>query len=266
VTDLDSLLSTLYQGAESRGLPVVDAAFLQEPTFALHVDTTSPDEALDLAQRMLSPFVSITVDLFNAEEFLDEFDGEVTPEIARLARERNDQPQGVALRWFGLGATGLYLADAEWAQDLATFKESWAEGQQSAWAEERDARAVRIASLADRIELDPRYRAAGQNQRTVIGRIVMDELRHADDDATTVKWALERASKSVRENAATAYLSVSESVEVVTNELRDTDDWRKSRTAKEREGTARAFLLERTGYAPTAALVEIVARQAHTWR
>lgn len=266
MNDLDDLLHTLQEGAEQRGLPLVDAAFLQEPAFAVHADSTSPEDALDLVQRMLAPFVSITVDVFEAEEFLAEFEGDATAEIVRLARERNDQLQGVAMRWFGLGATGLYLAGAEWAQELAALKDSWAEKQQSVWVEERDARAVRVTHLADRIELDPRYRAAGQNQRTVIGRIVVDELRHAHDDGTTIRWALERASKSVRENAAAAYLPLTESVEAIADELRGTDDWRKARTAKEREAVTKAFLLEKTGYAPAVALVEVIARQAFTWR
>lgn len=42
-----------------RGLLIVDAAFLSEPTFAVHAESTSPRDALDLVQRMLAPFVSI---------------------------------------------------------------------------------------------------------------------------------------------------------------------------------------------------------------
>lgn len=266
MTDLNDLLNALNDGAGQRGMPVVDATSLSEPTFALHADSTTVDDALDLAQRMLTPFVSLAVDVFEADEFLDGFDGEATCEITRLARERDGELQGIAMRWFGLGATGLFLANAEWAQELVASKEEWTEDRQSAWAEERDTRAVRVASLADRIELDPRYRAAGQNQRTVVGRIVADELRATDDDATTVRWALDRASRAVRENATAAYLVMSESTELVADELRTTEDWRKARTAKERETIARAFLLEKTGYAPTTALVEIIARQAFTWR
>lgn len=266
MNDLDAVLTALQEGAIERGLVIVDAAFLSEPTFAVHAESTSPRDALDLVQRMLAPFVSISVDVFDADEFLDEFAGEATDEMSRLARERDGQMRGVGMRWFGLGANGLYLAGTDWAEELDAMKARWDEDQRSNWADARDTRAVRVAHLADQIELDPRYRSVGQNQRTTIGELVADELRTADDDATTVRWALERASKAVRQNAAAAYLPLSESLDATVDELRETDDWRESRTAKEREGTVRTFLLRKTGYAPTAVLAETVARHAFARR
>lgn len=264
--DLDDLFASLRDGAERRSLPVVDAMFLEEPTFAIDSERTSVEEALDLAQRMLAPFISITVDIFNAEVFLAEFDEAAPDDVIALARERDGELQGLSMRWFGLGATALFLAAADWAAALNAHQSAWAEQQRAAWADERDTRAVRVAHLASRIEQDPRYRTASQNQRKVVGRLVADELTTGDDDAITLKWALEGASKALRENAAAAYLPIPDAIDEVADELRGNEDWKKSRTARERDATARAFLLAKTGYAPASALVELLARHAFTWR
>lgn len=96
--------------------------------------------------------------------------------------------------------------------------------------------------------------------------LVAEELTSGNDDAITLKWALEGASKSVRENATAAYLTVSDTIEEVAEELRGTEEWKRSRTARDREATARAFLLAKTGHAPTTARVELLARHAFTWR
>lgn len=266
MTDLDYLLGEIHDGAEQRGLPIVDATFPGEPTFALHVESTPVEEVLDLAQRMLAPFISVTVDAFDADEFLAEFDEEVPTKVVKLAREHHGQLQGLAVRWFGLGATALFLAGTDWSDDLSEFQDDWAVEQQTAWVDARDNRSIRVAHLADHIELDPRYRAAGQNQRTVVGRLVADELRSTDDDATTVRWALERASRSVRDNAAAQYLPLEGQMEQMAEELRVTDEWGAARSAKARDETARAFLLELTGYASTAVLAERLARLAFTGR
>mgnify|MGYP001575657249 CR=1 FL=1 len=47
-----------YGGAERRGFPIVDAPFPTEPTFVLRPDSKYLEDALDLAQRMLTPLRS----------------------------------------------------------------------------------------------------------------------------------------------------------------------------------------------------------------
>lgn len=266
MNDLTQLVNEIRDVAEGRGLTILEAVFPGDPTFVLHIDATSVETALNLAQSMLAPFVSLTIDRFDADEFLAELDGEAPAAMVQLAREHHGEPQGLAMRWFGLGATALFLAGTDWSDELSGSRDEWAAERRMAWVDQRDSRAIRVAYLADQIELDPRYRAASQNQRTVVGRVVADELTSADDDATTVKWALERASRSVRENAASAYLALEEMMEAVADDLRDTEAWRKSRTAKEREATAREFMMQRTGYAPPATLTARLAREAFTWR
>lgn len=195
MTDLDQLLSEIREGAEQRGLQIVDATFPTEPTFALHLDSTSLEDALDLAMRMLAPFISITVEVFDADEFLAEFNEGVPAEAARVAREHHGEAQGLAMRWLGLGATGLFLAGTDWSDALSDFQNGWAMEQQSAWVDERNSRAIRVAYLAEHIERDPRYRGVGQSQRTSVGRVIADELSNETDDATTFRWALEHASR-----------------------------------------------------------------------
>ncbi|MFN3949135.1 hypothetical protein [Microbacterium sp.] len=259
--DLEPLIDQLTRGAERRGLTIVDASFPGEPTFILDHESTSVDEALDLAQQMLAPFIAISVAHLDADELIHSIDETPAP-LARLARKRDGQAMGLELRWYGLGATALYLAGTDWAGQLADLRAQWESDRRASWNDERETRAVRIAHLAEQIELDPRYRAATQTQRTTVGRVVLDELRNAEDDATTLKWSLENASRALRENSALAYAPLEAAIDDLSSDLRESEGWRATRTARERDVVTRAYLLEHTGYAAPVAFVAQVARLA----
>ena len=120
--------------------------------------------------------INVTVDYFDADEFLDGFDDAAPADVVDLAREHCGELQSISMRWSGLGATGLFLAARELAPELSARQSVGAQQQRAACVVGRDTHTVRVAHLADRIQQDPRYRAVTQNQRTVVGRLVMEEL------------------------------------------------------------------------------------------
>lgn len=260
--DIEPVVHELTEGATRRGIAVIDATFPGTPAFVLDNESTTPDQALDLAQQMAAPFVSIDVTHLDAAELLIAQGDDLPESFERLVLQNDGKPAVITMRWIGLGSVALFVATSAWWDKLNDLSDQAEAVRKQSWSEKQETRAIRLTHLTEQIELDPRYRAANQMQRTTIGRVVLDELKSAEDDPATLRWSLERASRLVRENAVIAYTPILASLQAVAEDIPTTQDWWAARTMKEREKVVREYLLARTGYAPSNDLVTHMARLA----
>lgn len=269
VDDFEEVLQQIRVGAQQRELRIFDAAFRDEPTVILRLETTTIDEALDLAQYVFAPFLSISTSRLTASDLTESWDQDdedpsaPPPELMRQWEEREGQIDGVFVRWVAGGSDYLYMAIPSWKIELDELREKWSEDQEAQRSDGLRAHYIRITHLAEQLEREPTYRAATSQSRRSIGKALLEPLLRSQEGAVTELLVLKEASRVVRDNAAEAYGPLLGQIDQLAAELRTTEEWIAARRAADRTAAIRRFLIDRTGgYAPAGMLIEDLRRAA----
>lgn len=99
--DLEELVGEFQAGAERRGLRFIEASFHAQPTVVFSYPSTSVEEALDIAQHIFAPFVSMTISRLDPSELIenwiseDEESDEPSAELLHKWEERAEQIDAV---------------------------------------------------------------------------------------------------------------------------------------------------------------------------
>lgn len=191
VDDFEEVLQQIRVGAQQRELRVIDAAFRDEPTVILRFETTTIDEALDLAQYVFAPFLSISTSRLTASDLTESWDQDdedpsaPPPELVRQWEEREGQIDGVFVRWVAGGSDYLYMAFPSWKIELDELRERWSEDQEAQRSDGLRAHYIRITHLAEQLEREPTYRAATSQSRRSIGKALLEPLLRSQEGAVT---------------------------------------------------------------------------------
>jgi hypothetical protein len=267
--ELEEVVQQLTIGARQRELRILEAVFPVEPTVVLRYETTAIDEALDLAQYVFAPFLSIDVSRLAASDLSEDWDPDIEsasvppPELLRRWEEHDGQIDGVFVRWLASGSVYLYMAVPAWKLELNELREEWSEEQDAQRVDGMRAHYIRITHLAERLEREPTYRAATPQSRRSIGKAILGPLLRSGEGSVMELFVLKEASRLVRDNAAEAYALILDRIDELAAELRTTDSWTAAYRVADRVAAVRSFLIDRTGgYAPAGMVVDQLRRAA----
>lgn len=268
--DFEELVGNLRAGADRRGLRFLNATFPGDPAVIFHHGAILVDDVLDIAQNAFAPFLSLDVTRLDPAELLESWDPDdentdPTPPAELMERweERAGQIDMVALQWIASGSAYLYLAVPAWKQELEDLRENWSEELDAQRTDLSRAHQIRVTHLAEQIERAPEYRAANNQTRPAIGKILLEPMLQSKEGNLVSFYVLKGASSMVRHNAQAEYSKLLGQMDQLAAELRMSRQWLMARRASDRMAAARDFLIHRSGgYAPTGALVTELRRLA----
>jgi hypothetical protein len=272
--DVEQLELQFLSGAHERGLRVIEAAITGETKVLMLHEQVSVDEALDIAQQVFAPFITHSLTHLEASDFgrdSDSWDGEDDDADSPLADEllspwaaRIGQPDGLFVQWAASGVVYTYMATPGWKQELEQRLEEWREEREAKKWDERRGIQARITHLASRLEREPKFRAASRNDRNTIGKTILEPWLRTEEMGLEA-IVLREAGRLVRENATAAYITISERLGELVDELYLSEAWLTARTAAERKNIVRAFLADQSGgYAPTGEQLGELIRAAES--
>ncbi|NQW89627.1 hypothetical protein HQQ88_04875 [Curtobacterium sp. VKM Ac-2861] len=248
--ELQELFSRASLEASARGLRVLPAT-LREPEVFFMAPEVSLDDALDVAVQVGAAFVSVTEELFDAAEFLDDIE-EVPAGLRNAAGSHDGDRTGIDVRWIGGGTSYAYWAKAAWWRDLTAELAESQEDADEKRAREHRAWMARAQQLIQEAIDDEGVRAAKpMSRKPVVEAFIRSRAGSADD--VGAGYALRWAPGRVTEEWRSAYALLDQTSDLFIADLRDRDDWQRLKwNPAARREVLLTFAMSRTGgWAPT---------------
>ncbi|MGT2461130.1 hypothetical protein [Sinomonas atrocyanea] len=276
--DVEQLELEVLSGAQRRNLRIVEALITGETKVQMLHEKVTVEDALDIAQLVFAPFITVTLTRLEASDFgeepgpwdddedEDDEDSPLADELLKPWAARIGQADGLFVQWAAGGVVYTWMAVPDWKQELGQRLAEWREERDARRLDERRGLQARIAHLASRLEREPRFRGAGRNERNTIGKTILEPWLRSEEAGIDIV-VLPAASRLVRENATAAYLPLLDRLDALVEELHRSEGWLSGRTLADRKAAVRAFLVEKSGgYAPTGEQLEEVFRAAEAPR
>lgn len=270
VTNLRQMESQLRDLARDRGLPVIDAYYVDKGARVLMSSNTASATLIEAAVRTGAGFVTIEVHTFDEEDFIEQVRSELgkedlvlpggADEALKQEHHGDDDPERLILIWSGSGTVYSVVYVAAWADALNERLVAMA--VEDTEPDEVQVAYARIAQLAGLIEALPEFRRTQPSKRRGAAAQLIERFAVESDDPYLRDRAIAEAHQRALRNSEQAYFAFDEERVGKIADMKATEDWQHAYSRPGRIAAATRFMTEATGYAPTKSAAEEFARIA----